>query len=426
MERDAMLTTMVRRPDGAEAGNEPRGAPPGPPHRASWLIILPADRYRTGWPTPATRVAGLPLHQRIRVPAQRAGFEVVAPPLPVKAPRLGPQRVVLLADNVVPTTAWLQRLEAMSVVPGQISASPAAVVFDLEESEPLRVALQGGGSLTAVVEELRRSFAVVRRADNTGGYFVLTRREDLAAAEAWLLGGLLKPSEGFMSRHFERRLSLALTRRLAETSIQPNTVTLVSLTIGVLSAPFFVSGSAGWQLAGTLLLLAHSIVDGCDGELARLKFLESRRGMALDHWGDNGVHMAVFAAMAFGWSRTTESDWPAVLGGVTVVGTLGAAYLFAARLNSPPPGDAESEPIGRWVDNLANRDFIYLILVLAAFGRASWFLVPATAGIPGFVLLAGWALSRRRRAGKRPGVDPGRRGAEGRAHEIMVPLGKSS
>ena len=103
-----------------------------------------------------------------------------------------------------------------------------------------------------------------------------------------------------MSRHFERRISLAVTRRLAWTSITPNAMTLVSLAVGLSSAPFFLSARPAWQLLGALIFLTHSILDGCDGELARLKFLESPRGAMLDFWGDNVVHVAVFACMAGG------------------------------------------------------------------------------------------------------------------------------
>jgi phosphatidylglycerophosphate synthase len=404
-----MLTSVVGRPAGAEAVGEPRGSLSARVPNAPWLILLRAAPSWTDWPTPGTLVAGLPLRQRVRVPAQRAGFRVMSLPLPIKAPRSGPQRVVLLADNVVPTSAWLQRLATMSVDPGQIVFTPAAAVFDLFESDPPKAALQSSGSLAAAVEALRGSFRIVPVPTDAAGYFVLTGRQDVAAAEAWLLAGLLKPSEGLMSRHFERRISLAVTRRVAETSIHPNMVTLVSLAIGMLSAPFFVSESARWQTAGALLLLAHSILDGCDGELARLKFLESRGGAALDFWGDNVVHMAVFAAMTVGWSRMADSGWPVLLGGMTLASTLGAAALLASRLNSPRAGDAEPEPIGRWVDDLANRDFIYLILILAMFGRAPWFLVPAAAGIPGFLALTGLALARGRRdRTPRPGWPGGR------------------
>jgi phosphatidylglycerophosphate synthase len=62
-------------------------------------------------------------------------------------------------------------------------------------------------------------------------------------------------------------------------------MTLVSLAVGLVGAPFFLSETWGYQLTGALLFLAHSILDGCDGELARLKFLESRTGALLDFWG---------------------------------------------------------------------------------------------------------------------------------------------
>src|SRR6185436_17048084 len=47
-----------------------------------------------------------------------------------------------------------------------------------------------------------------------------------------------------------------------------------------------------------------------DGELARLKFLESHTGALLDFWGDNVVHVAVFAAIAIGWSWRAGAAWP--------------------------------------------------------------------------------------------------------------------
>ena len=103
-----------------------------------------------------------------------------------------------------------------------------------------------------------------------------------------------------MSRHVERRISLAITRRLVGTRITPNQMTLVSLTIGLLGAPFFLSAEPLQQIAGSLLFLTHSILDGCDGELARLKFQESPTGARLDFWGDNLVHVAVFGCMAGG------------------------------------------------------------------------------------------------------------------------------
>jgi hypothetical protein len=42
-------------------------------------------------------------------------------------------------------------------------------------------------------------------------------------------------------------------------------------------------------------------------------------------------------------------------------------------------------------DALANRDFIYLIVALSAFGKAAWFIVFVAIGTPIFVLVRRWA-----------------------------------
>src|SRR5947209_18714202 len=135
-----------------------------------------------------------------------------------------------------------------------------------------------------------------------------------------------------MSRHVERKSSRAITGGLAVTRVTPDVMTVVSVGLGLLGAPFFLSSSPAYQLVGALLFLTHSILDGCDGELARLKFMESARGAILDFWGDNLVHIAVFTCMAIGLSVTREATWPLALGALTVVATLGAAALASREI----------------------------------------------------------------------------------------------
>jgi hypothetical protein len=45
-------------------------------------------------------------------------------------------------------------------------------------------------------------------------------------------------------------------------------------------------------------------------------------------------------------------------------------------------------------DALARRDFIYLVVILSAFGRARWFLMLAAIGAPLFFFMLLW-ISRR-------------------------------
>ena len=373
----------------------------------SLLVVLPAP-VGAGAPPPETMIAGLPLLRRIVLAAARAGFQrVLVHPRACPEPRLlegtgasmlradsvlgAPGRLVLLPVNVLPQARWLRLLREMPLDPGTPAVDPSgtATMEGAEGGVLLRSA--GDGALDLIAELGRRPR--VASAGDPAGRFPLVGADGTKAAEAWLLQSLIKDTEGFMSRHVERRISLAITRRLVATSITPNAMTLVSLAVGLLGAPFFLSSDPLLQVAGSLLFLTHSILDGCDGELARLKFLESPGGARLDFWGDNLVHVAVFASMAIGWSMATEATWPLLLGALAVTGTAAAAVVVSRRSAAAPTAST-----ARLAEAVANRDFIYLVILLACFGRAHWFLIPVALGTPIFMLLVRWGTRRRQAA----------------------------
>jgi phosphatidylglycerophosphate synthase len=373
----------------------------------SLLVVLPAPAG-AGAPPPETMIAGLPVLRRIVLAAARAGFQrVLVHPRACPEPRLlegtgasmlradsvlgAPGRLVLLPVNVLPQARWLRLLREMPLDPGTPAVDPSgtATMEGAEGGVLLRSA--GDGALDLIAELGRRPR--VASAGNPAGRFPLVGADGTKAAEAWLLQSLVKDTEGFMSRHVERRISLAITRRLVATSITPNAMTLVSLAVGLLGAPFFLSADPLLQVTGSLLFLTHSILDGCDGELARLKFLESPGGARLDFWGDNLVHVAVFASMAIGWSMATDATWPLLLGALAVTGTAAAAVLVSRRSAAAPTAST-----ARLAEAVANRDFIYLVVLLACFGRAHWFLIPVALGTPIFMLLVRWGARRRRQA----------------------------
>ena len=375
----------------------------------SLLVILPAPPD-AGAPPPGTVIAGLPLVRRIVLAAERAGFERIlvhpracpephllagtaATRLDAGAPVESRARLVLLPANVLPQARWLRALREMRLDPETLAVDPSltAVVESAGIDELLRSAGQAAGA-EDLIAALSRRLARAAEAGDPVGRFTLGAAAGARAAEDWLLRSLIKDTEGFMSRHVERRISLAITRQLVDTRITPNEMTLVSLTIGLLGAPFFLSAEPLQQLVGSLLFLTHSILDGCDGELARLKFQESPTGARLDFWGDNLVHVAVFGCMAVGWTLAAASLWPLCLGALAIIGTAASAYLVAHRDGTA----ATAGPPGRLADAVANRDFIYLVLLLACFGRAHWFLVPVALGTPIFMMLVRWGAGRRR------------------------------
>ncbi|HEX9747761.1 MAG TPA: CDP-alcohol phosphatidyltransferase family protein, partial [Methylomirabilota bacterium] len=302
-------------------------------------------------------------------------------------------RLVLVPANVLPQARWLRALREMPLDPETLAvdSSLTAVVESTGIDEVLRSAGQAAGA-EDLIATLSRRLARATGSGDPAGRFALGGAAGAPAAEDWLMRSLIKETEGFMSRHLERRISLAITRRLVVTSITPNAMTLVSLTIGLLGAPFFLSAAPLQQIVGGLLFLTHSVLDGCDGELARLKFQESPTGARLDFWGDNLVHVAVFGCMAVGWSLAAASLWPLLLGALAITGTAASAYVVAHRDGAA----AAAGPPGRLADAVANRDFIYLVILLACFGRAHWFLIPVALGTPIFMMLVRWGAGRRR------------------------------
>lgn len=339
--------------------------------------------------TPDTMVAGLALGRRIALAAARAGL------VPADELEPGRRRLVLVPSNVIPHPQWLRALRDMPLEAETLWLDPSLVaVVETDDPTPVLEAAARAASAAEVVAALSGQLKTVEAPADAKGRFTVKTAADLRAAEAWLLRGLIKDSEGFMSRHLERRISLAVTRRLVWTALTPNGMTGVSLAVGLAGAPFFLSGVPEWQVAGALLFLLHSILDGCDGEIARLKFLESSGGAALDFWGDNVVHVAVFGCMALGWSIASGSPWPLFLGVVAVASTLVAAFAEAPHKVAGPTRSASRSFSARVVDALSNRDFIYLIIALAAFGKAAWFLVFVAIGTPLFVLLRLWADRR--------------------------------
>ena len=235
--------------------------------------------------------------------------------------------VVIAPAAILAETDWLERLASTRIEPAAWGRIPNRIVMLAAASalEALDELDRGGGAqdLAAVEGRLARLFGPPASLSADIDPMIVEAPGDVRAAERRLLRSLVKDTDGFMARHVERPISLQISRRLAGTAITPNQMSLISIAVGIFGGPFFLSSRPLMQTIGALLFLAHSILDGCDGELARLKFQQSRWGGVLDFWGDNVVHTVIFGCMGVGWSLSAGSLWPLALGAGAVLGTLG-------------------------------------------------------------------------------------------------------
>ncbi len=101
-------------------------------------------------------------------------------------------------------------------------------------------------------------------------------------AEKILLSNLKKTSDGPVSRHLNRPISIQISKYLIKGRITPNQISFLSFILSVIGAIFFFLGGYVNLLIGGVLAQVSSIVDGCDGEIARLKFQTSEFGKWFD------------------------------------------------------------------------------------------------------------------------------------------------
>jgi CDP-L-myo-inositol myo-inositolphosphotransferase len=141
----------------------------------------------------------------------------------------------------------------------------------------------------------------------------------LREAERRLLRTLRKPADGLVARHLNRHISLAITRRLARTRVRPNHVTLFTFAVGCAAAWLAAGGEAVTAALGGFLYQCKSILDGVDGELARLKFQGSRLGEWLDTVGDDLSNILFYAGVAVGAERATGDSLYLYLGGAAIL-----------------------------------------------------------------------------------------------------------
>jgi choline kinase/phosphatidylglycerophosphate synthase len=213
---------------------------------------------------------------------------------------------------------------------------------------------------------------------------------DIGRAERKLLRSVRKPTDGPISRYLNRPLSTALSRlAVKHTGLKPNHFTLLHLMVGLGAAvAATLGGYVGFLVAG-ILFHASSVLDGCDGEIAKLSFKSSPRGEWLDTAADGATFFACLLGLTVGAYRSGLAPvyfYFGVLGlGVTaivfvnlyahLVRSRSAGSLLAVRYGYES-GTGWFKRFLRFAHYLGKRDFIALfVLVLAVFGQLQVVLV---------------------------------------------------
>ncbi|RMF85917.1 MAG: CDP-alcohol phosphatidyltransferase family protein [Nitrospinota bacterium] len=254
--------------------------------------------------------------------------------------------------------------------------------------EALQQGVQSFPALFTYLQERTK----IRPRPNEGRFWYWVRGPgDVKEAEDALFQTLVKETDSPITRLIARKISLRISRLLMSTPITPNQITLFCLGIGLIGAFLFTIPHPLAQIGGALLFLLSTILDGCDGEIARLKFLESRYGGWLDLLCDNVVHVGLFLGIAIGLYRQYQVPFYLLLGGLAVFGVVASVatvcYVTLRRKKGSGPfftsvvNEEEAKRLKpgfhllvKINDLLARRDFSYLLVLLALLRKMDWFL----------------------------------------------------
>mgnify|MGYP006293181403 CR=1 FL=1 len=222
--------------------------------------------------------------------------------------------------------------------PGELFA------FDMEGWELLSETVGGRDcadldQLASLLESQRPQRLLRFGGDKKAWHRHLATEDDADEATEQIWQDCRKSVDGPVSRHFNRYISLFISRRVAKWGVKANHVTAVTALLGVLGGLLGLIGGYWGFLAAALAYKANSIIDGVDGEMARGKYEFSEWGAWLDNFSDDSKDIFFYIGVSVGAYTTGFPLFEGLIGpegwlwvlGVTLFGkamSLSGYYSF--------------------------------------------------------------------------------------------------
>lgn len=173
-----------------------------------------------------------------------------------------------------------------------------------------------------------------------------------------------KPTDRFILRWIKIHLSARLTPHVAQVpGVRPWMITVASTTLGVLAGVVF---GLGWGLTAGCLAAFAQVLDGVDGQLARMRGMETPWGAfwdsTLDRYADG--------ALLVGMSTYVAQEVPAIPLGLLI--PLAAAALIGCSLISYTTARAENLGLDLGPPTLASKGTRSALIIVSAWATVFW------------------------------------------------------
>jgi hypothetical protein len=288
-------------------------------------------------------------------------------------------------DLILNTRLFLYRKVMRQLM--ESSVSPSEIISPISENELWESYSRQVGSLPHSCK---------------GAWEYITDGNQIDEIEIKFLRQSGKSQDGLVSRYLNRPISRLVTRLLLRFPTTPNAWTLLILPIPIVASLILLHGTYWSFLWGLILFQVFSVLDGCDGEIARAKFLESEGGRRLDDLFDILSNILLVVGLGFGLSRqanlTGHSGWLYAVEGLITAALIGVNEFYLATRNPGTDGGGIDslggalyprhrelversgmlllgEKFASWLIQLTKRDVAMLLFVfLAAIGHPAWIL----------------------------------------------------
>jgi len=310
----------------------------------------------------------------------------------------GPDEVAVLVDSN--DDAWVKA--GGDEVSDVFSRGGKAVGAFIASGRMLEKSIMDSMSLRTFVQEHIGRDKVKLRKFSDSYWMRLDSSEDAAdRAEDLIFKYVGKTATGWLSRNINSKLSLPTSRLLVKTPLTPNMISVLINVIGMMCGVFYAIGHPVW---GALFMQAATILDRCDGEVARVKLMETQRGQWVDTISDQVTVLSFMLGVPIGYYVITKSPLAIILGTVNVsifiCFVIWSFYFLKKYTNSGSLVtyfDVDKLVEGRKaslmrrlikiVRPMGRRNFYSLaFLVVAIVGGYFWLLVVTTAAMTLFLL----------------------------------------
>ncbi len=229
--------------------------------------------------------------------------------------------------------------------------------------------------------------------------FLVRRPRERIVAEKFLAESIRLSTAGPIARYINKRISLPISIILSRLWISPNGITAFNIVIGLFSGVFAADGHRyDVILLGAVLFQIASVVDGCDGEVAKLTFRCSKFGQYIDSVSDNLSLGSFFTGLIAGYWRHTHSH-VAFITGALLLATTAITFFWMIRYLKQNTNSASLVTFDKeYLQKLKNQPrwllgfikygkytlkkdvFSFMFLVFAVFGVLYWWLFIAAFG----------------------------------------------